>query len=415
MSKTVLTDLNFNQNEIQNAITQNLAVAPNNPKEGQHYWNTSTKKLMYFNGSEWIDATNQGKIYTFSDGLTLNNQTNNVTLDKATINAIGGVVVGDNINVANTGKISVNNATNSQKGVIQIATDSDISTGTATDKAVTPKQLADTYIPLSQKGANNGVATLGNDGKVPAGQLPSFVDDVIDAYIVGSVALASDWLSLTSGGSALTPEVGKIYVILTSGEYLNKTYRWSGSTYVEISASPAQATESTAGIAKIATENQAKALTDDTTIVTPLKLGAVLTQEAGTTRTLTNKTINADNNTISNIAVSNFKSDVVQTSIREVSSATDTNLATEKAIATALTYKTNKLVATNPELTAVGGTVTWTISNTLATGDVVVMVKEISTNNEVICDITASDSNIVIKMNTGGNLLTGVYKAIIIG
>ena len=31
---------------------------------------------------------------------------------------------------------------------------------------------------LAEKGANNGVATLGSDGKVPSGQLPSYVDDV---------------------------------------------------------------------------------------------------------------------------------------------------------------------------------------------------------------------------------------------
>ena len=35
MSKFVATDLDFNQNEIQNAVEQNLATAPSNPKEGQ--------------------------------------------------------------------------------------------------------------------------------------------------------------------------------------------------------------------------------------------------------------------------------------------------------------------------------------------------------------------------------------------
>lgn len=35
------------------------------------------------------------------------------------------------------------------------------------------EHVAATYLPLSQKGANNGVATLGVDGKVPSAQLPS--------------------------------------------------------------------------------------------------------------------------------------------------------------------------------------------------------------------------------------------------
>ena len=89
------------------------------------------------------------------------------------------------------------------------------------------------YVPLSQKGVANGVATLDADAKVPSSQLPSYVDDVIEAYIrSGATALSSTWLSLTDGGAALTPEKGKIYLIMSSGSYQNKQYRWGGSTYV---------------------------------------------------------------------------------------------------------------------------------------------------------------------------------------
>lgn len=57
------------------------------------------------------------------------------------------------------------------------------------------------------------------DGKVPASQLPSFVDDVLE------------FDTLTNFPE--TGESGKIYV----AQDTNKTYRWSGSTYVEISES----------------------------------------------------------------------------------------------------------------------------------------------------------------------------------
>lgn len=87
-------------------------------------------------------------------------------------------------------------------------------------------------------GKANGLASLGTDGKVPTSQLPSYVDDVVDSFIVsGSTPLSAGWLSATSTGAALTPETGKIYIILTQGNYLNKTYRWSGTTYAEISPS----------------------------------------------------------------------------------------------------------------------------------------------------------------------------------
>lgn len=67
--------------------------------------------------------------------------------------------------------------------------------------------------------------------------LPSYVDDVIEAYPrTGQTELSQNWLSLSSGGSALTPETGKIYVLLgNSTNYsTNDTFRWSGSTYVKL-------------------------------------------------------------------------------------------------------------------------------------------------------------------------------------
>lgn len=78
------------------------------------------------------------------------------------------------------------------------------------------------YTPLdaAQKSAANGIAPLGADSKVPAAYLPSYVDDVLE-------------YANTAGFPAIG-ETAKIYVALDT----NKTYRWSGSAYVEISASP---------------------------------------------------------------------------------------------------------------------------------------------------------------------------------
>jgi hypothetical protein len=66
--------------------------------------------------------------------------------------------------------------------------------------------------------AGNYATLLG--GKVPADQLPSYVDDVIESANISSLPVVG--------------ESGKIYVTLDT----NKTYRWSGSSYVEISGPP---------------------------------------------------------------------------------------------------------------------------------------------------------------------------------
>ena len=71
----------------------------------------------------------------------------------------------------------------------------------------------------ANKGAANGYASLDSGGKVPTSQLPSFVDDVIEA---------ANFAGLPTTGTS-----GVIYVTLDT----NLTYRWSGTAYVEISKS----------------------------------------------------------------------------------------------------------------------------------------------------------------------------------
>lgn len=77
----------------------------------------------------------------------------------------------------------------------------------------------DAQVKRSEMGKAGGVATLDGTGQVPARQLPSFVDDVLE-YASKSAFPARG-------------ETGKIYVALDT----NLTWRWSGSAYVEISKS----------------------------------------------------------------------------------------------------------------------------------------------------------------------------------
>lgn len=78
------------------------------------------------------------------------------------------------------------------------------------------------------KGAANGVAELDANGKVPSSQLPSYVDDVIEGYYYNS-----KFYKESTHTTEIAGESGKIYVDLST----EKTYRWSGSAFAEISAS----------------------------------------------------------------------------------------------------------------------------------------------------------------------------------
>lgn len=89
------------------------------------------------------------------------------------------------------------------------------------------------YELASNKGTANGYASLDGGGRVPVSQLPSFVEDVIE----------------TSSLSAFPPEgeSGKIYVALDTG----KTYRWSGSSYTEISSGDVNSVNGQTGVVDI--------------------------------------------------------------------------------------------------------------------------------------------------------------------
>lgn len=88
------------------------------------------------------------------------------------------------------------------------------------------------------RGQPNGLAELDGNGKVPASQLPSYVDDVMDAYATYTVSPTGvlQNIQLYADAEHETPIVGerdKIYVNVTPGE-VSYQFRWSGSQWVHI-------------------------------------------------------------------------------------------------------------------------------------------------------------------------------------
>lgn len=95
----------------------------------------------------------------------------------------------------------------------------------ALQKEIENRKAGDTTITnslnafISTKGQPSGLAELDSAGKVPAAQLPSYVDDVLEFS--------------TKAQFPQTGETGKIYVAKDT----NLTYRWTGTQYLEISQS----------------------------------------------------------------------------------------------------------------------------------------------------------------------------------
>jgi hypothetical protein len=162
--------VNFNGNEARNVRFQILATDPASPTEGQFWYNSTTKVFKYRTATATITST---------DAATLNGQIDSYYLDRA-------------------------NHTGAQAQ----------STITGLVSALGNK------VETSLVGAASGIAQLDSGGKVPAAQLPSYVDDVLEY-----------------ANLAAFPATGASGIIYVTAD-TNKTYRWTGSVYAEISASP---------------------------------------------------------------------------------------------------------------------------------------------------------------------------------
>jgi len=176
-------------------------------------WNSITGKPSAFTPS--VHSHNTSDITGLAGILTAKADSNNPVFT-GTVSGITKVMVGLS-NVDNTSDMNkpVSSAqASADENIKTFSIQRNNHTGTQPISSVSGLQTA-----LDNKQNAGSYATLVN-GLIPSSQLPSFVDDVLEY----------ESLNLFPN----TGSTGKIYVTMDT----NKTYRWTGSTYIEISSSP---------------------------------------------------------------------------------------------------------------------------------------------------------------------------------
>ena len=123
--------------------------------------------------------------------------------------------------------------------------DKEISDRTAADTAMKTELTEDINDVLAAlnafkatKSQANGLASLDENGKVPANQLPSYVDDVIDVYATYDVSATNEVTNIKlytdeDHTTAVVGEGGKSYNDITP-DHPGYQFRWSGTTWVQI-------------------------------------------------------------------------------------------------------------------------------------------------------------------------------------
>lgn len=136
-------------------------------------------------------------------------------------------------------------------------TDADTALGARIDKEISDRTAADTALDnklqanidaleakhdafVATKGKANGFASLDANGTVPANQLPSYVDDILDVYATYDKSATGELTNIklysdAAHQNAITGEAGKIYINITNGEPPYQ-FRWTGTIFARADA-----------------------------------------------------------------------------------------------------------------------------------------------------------------------------------
>lgn len=266
----------------------------------------------------------------------------------------------------------------------------------------------------SEKGQPNGYASLDGTGKVPASQLPSFVDDVLeDANLASFPAVG---------------ETGKVYVALDT----NFTYRWSGSIYVKLNDvdltnyfnKVTDTTDNiTQGTAKFATIAE-KTKLSNITITQPVDLDQLETDTVANNAKITNQTHTGEvtgataltivNNVVVNSKLAQVATNTVKGRITAgtgnvediqidttLKTALNLNNVTNDAqlkIASNLSDVNNRQTALNNLTNAAGATNEYVLTKDTTTGNAI--FKAI-TSITVVDNLISTDANLALSANQG--------------
>lgn len=381
MSKKFLTNLDLTQNQILNVAVHNNAGAPSSPVVGQIYFDTtpSVLRMFFWDGSAWVDMSGDIQDVLGGSGLTASTSANgdvitlDVNVDNATIEVNSdslrvkdlGITTGKLDNSAvTTVKINANAVTfdklqqvanltvigntsgaTANPGEVIIVTD----LGSASSTTLATSAAIKAYI-------DTNVGNLGNleggwdasSGSFPVGSAP-----------VAGTKAGDYWYVTVAGTVDSEPfNIGDVIVAKVNAASTSLKSDW-----IRLEVNRDQATTTVLGLVYLATNAETQTGTDANKAVTPAGLSS---------RTATE----------------------TRTGLAEIATQAETDGGTDDArIVTPLKLKTLLDNRTGGYAANIGGSGTsYALSHGLNTIDVIVMIKDNTTLEEVITDVVITDA-----------------------
>jgi hypothetical protein len=261
MAKKFLTNLDLSKNQLLNAAIQNLTEPPMNPVAGQLYYNTIENHMYFYDGLAWVDFSGDIQDVVGGSGLSASTANDVVTLD---VN-----VDGSTIQVNGSDALEVKDYGITTTKINDLSSDLNVNSGST---ALATAYAIKAYVDQVAGG-------LGNlEGGWDTTVYSSFPQVTSPAVIK-----KGDYWYATSAGTINTNTSTTVLINVGDVFIANKDNAQSitEADWIVLETNRDQATEVILGLAKIATDAELTAGTNDTNIVTPLKLKTYLDNRTG--------------------------------------------------------------------------------------------------------------------------------------
>lgn len=427
MSIPFLTNIDLNQNGLQNARLQNLPTDPQNPVSGQAWFNTTSKLFSFYNGTQTLHFATEAELEAELENY------------QAKITATG-ILKGDG-----NGGISAATAGADYQAPISVTADRALVSsagGGVTASSVTAAELS--YLsgvtgPIQEQ--LNSIPKYNYLNGVSCSVADGSEQDAINSAAIAAIgeqyASPEQWDAVVVAVTFTPSDVVKDAMYYYNGTAW--TFLYYVSTGIQVAngetAGIVESSDDISFVSGQGTVNQAAKLK------TPVNIGlsgVTATAQsfdgsASVTIPVTEVPVSIVSGTLpvekggtgaaaltaGQVLIGNGTSAVTTKAIDSAVTESSDNLITSGAVYEVISAAgtVRKYTETNPQLTASGGVATWTVTHSLGSRNVIVDVSMATEPyTQVMVDVAKTNANAVtISIATAQTIAAGTYSITILG